>query len=84
MFRNTVLTAMAAAMVFTVAATTADAARIQGGGRVITIWVSVAAHSGEGLWQACRRVYQRDVYNVRNSRKAGLVRCEIDHSMING
>jgi len=83
MFRKTVLTAMTAAMVFTVAANTADAGRIRGDGTV-TIWVTVAAHPDEGLWEACRRVYQRDVYNVRGGRDIDLVRCEIDHSRING
>ena len=45
------------------------------------IWVTIKAHPGEGLWQACRRVYQRDVYKVRGSYGHN-VRCKIDHSRV--
>lgn len=42
------------------------------------VWVTIKAYPGEGLWQACRRVYQRDVYIVQRSR-SGDVRCKIEH-----
>lgn len=47
----------------------------------VTIWVTIRARRGEGAWAACRRVYQRDVYQavpLGNAR----VRCRIDHSRI--
>ena len=47
----------------------------------ITIWVTIRARRGETVWAACRRVYQRDVYQaVRQGN--GRVRCRIDHSRI--
>ncbi len=45
------------------------------------IWVTIKAYSGEGPWQACRRVYQRDVYQVTGYR-GNKVRCRIEHSRI--
>ncbi len=45
------------------------------------VWVTIRAYPGEGLWQACRRVYQRDVYMVQG-RPGNRVRCRIDHSRI--
>ena len=45
------------------------------------VWVTIKALPGEGLWQACRRVYQRDVFVVQGSR-GNRVRCKIDHSRI--
>ncbi len=47
----------------------------------VLIWVTVKAHSGEGPWQACRRVYQRDVFQVA-AGSGNKVRCRIDHSRI--
>ncbi|MDH3742244.1 MAG: hypothetical protein OER56_11670 [Hyphomicrobiales bacterium] len=81
MFRNTVLAAMAAAIAITAATNTASAGNYRG---VTTIWVSVHAYPGEGLWEACRRVYQHDVYKVRGGYGIDEVRCEIDHSRIGG
>lgn len=53
----------------------------QRGDGLTLIWVTVKAKPNEGLWEACRKVYQRDVYQVR--RGPGLtVRCNIDHSRI--
>ncbi len=58
----------------------ADAAmRFPGNDRPVLIWVTIQALPGEGLWQACRRVYQRDVYIVMRSR-GSKVRCKVDHS----
>ena len=45
------------------------------------IWVTINAHSGEGPWEACRRLYQRDVYQVAG-RSGNKVRCRIDSSRI--
>lgn len=47
----------------------------------VLIWVTIRAHRDEGPWQACRRVYQRDVYQV-SDRTGNRVRCRIDHSRI--
>ena len=43
------------------------------------IWVYIRKSPREGIWEACRRVYRRDVYQVRGAgpRKA---RCFIDAS----
>ena len=81
MFRNTVLAAMTAAIAITAANSTASASKFRD---LTTIWVTVHAYPGEGLWEACRRVYQHDVYKVRGGHDIDLVRCEIDHSRING
>jgi hypothetical protein len=45
------------------------------------IWVTIKANPGEEMWQACRRVYQRDVYQVAAASR-NKVRCRIDHSRI--
>ena len=45
------------------------------------VWVTIKALPGEGNWQACRRVYQRDVY-VIGARHGSRVRCKVDHSRI--
>jgi hypothetical protein len=47
----------------------------------VTIWVTIRARPGEEAWEACRRIYQRDVYQVMPLRD-GRVRCRIDHSRI--
>ena len=47
----------------------------------LTIWVTIRARGGEGAWEACRRVYQRDVYQAV-PLSGGRVRCRIDHSRI--
>lgn len=47
----------------------------------VLIWVTIKAYRGEGPWRACRRVYQRDVFQVAG-RPGGRVRCRIDHSRI--
>jgi len=47
------------------------------------IWVMIQADPGEGLWQACRRIFSRgDVYQVRGDYKGrpGIVWCNIDTS----
>ena len=46
-----------------------------------TIWVTIRARAGEGAWQACRRVYQRDAYQAV-PLPGGQVRCRIDHARI--
>ena len=58
-----------------------NAAIKQGGDRPTLVWVTIKALPGEGRWQACRRVYQRDVYVVMRAR-GSKVRCKIDHSRI--
>ena len=45
------------------------------------IWVTIRATSGEPVWSACRRVYQRDVHQAARL-SATRVRCLIDHSRI--
>ena len=47
----------------------------------VLIWVTIKAYSGEGPWQACRRLYQRDVFQVA-AGPGSKVRCRIDHSRI--
>jgi len=50
-------------------------------GGLALIWVTIKAHSGEGPWEACRRLYQRDVYQVAGG-SGNNVRCRIDSSRI--
>jgi hypothetical protein len=52
-------------------------------GGPVTIWVTIRAQGGEGAWEACRRVYQRDVYQAVPT-SGGRVRCRIDHTRIYG
>ncbi len=60
---------------------TANADTFHRGDGVALVWVTIEAKPGEGIWEACRRIYQRDVYHVR--RGPGMtVRCNIDHSRI--
>ena len=47
----------------------------------VLIWVAIKAYPDEGPWQACRRVYQRDVFQVADG-PGNKVRCRIDHSRI--
>lgn len=47
----------------------------------VLIWVTIRAYPDEEPWQACRRVYQRDVYQAAD-RPGNRVRCRIDHSRI--
>lgn len=47
----------------------------------VLIWVTIRAYPGEEPWEACRRVYQRDVYQAAD-RSGNRVRCRIDHSRI--
>ena len=82
MFRKTVLTISAASVAFCIASASANAGSFRGDG-ITTIWVTIEAYPGEGMWQACRRVFQHDVYRVRGGSDVGLVRCDIDHSRIN-
>ncbi|WP_337659909.1 hypothetical protein [Anderseniella sp. Alg231-50] len=46
------------------------------------IWVYVRAFRGEDVWETCRRVYRRDVYQVRRGGGPGEARCYIDASSI--
>ena len=45
------------------------------------IWVTMNARGGEGPWEACRRKYQRDVFQVAGG-PGRKVRCRIDHSRL--
>lgn len=47
----------------------------------VLIWVTIKAYSDEGPWQACRRVYRRDVFQVARG-PGNKVRCRVDHSRI--
>ena len=88
---NKYLAGMAAALVLAVSAVAPAgpaAAQIYfGGGSILgddgplTIWVTIRARAGEPAWAACRRVYQRDVYQAV-PLGGGRVRCRIDHSRI--
>ncbi len=68
------------AAAFSAATTTANAGSLNDNA-VTAIWVSIDSYPDEGLWEACRRVYQHDVYQVRHGQH-GQVRCKIDHSRI--
>ena len=46
------------------------------------IWMYVNKRAGEDVWQACRRVYHRDVYQVRNAGP-NRARCYVDTSQMN-
>ena len=83
MLKKTLLTLTAAAAVtFAVAgASTQASAGMFNDRGLTTIWVSIHAFPHEGLWQACRRRYQHDVYKVRGGR-GNTVRCQIDHSRV--
>ncbi len=70
----------AAAIVTGVTATrTASAGMFAGDSGLTALWVYIRKSPDEGIWEACRRVYRRDVYQVRGAgpRKA---RCFIDSS----
>ncbi len=45
--------------------TAANAGALRRGDGPTLVWVKIKAKPGEARWQACRRVYQRDVYQVR-------------------
>ena len=49
---------------------------------LMTVWVTIRAMESEDVWQACRRVYQRDVYKVR-AAGPGKVSCNINVSRLN-
>lgn len=71
--------ALAAATSMSIPAPQAEAGSYRGGDGVVGIWVFIRKHPAEDIWEACRRVYGRDVYQVRGagSRKA---RCYVDAS----
>ncbi len=80
--RYIVMPALFIAAVFSVAVTDTRPASAgvygNNAGRT-AIWVYIRKYRGEGIWEACRRVYRRDVYQVRGAgpRKA---RCFVDAS----
>jgi hypothetical protein len=49
-------------------ATPAMSGVFQRGDGPTLVWVKIKAKPGESRWGACRRVYQRDVYQVRKGR----------------
>ena len=59
----------------------ATAGSFKGGAGRTAIWVYVRALPGEDVWETCRRVYRRDVYQVRRGGP-GEARCFIDASSI--
>jgi hypothetical protein len=59
-----------------VAPGSADAGSFRRGDGPTLVWVKIKAKRGESRWQACRRVYQRDVYFVRRG-KGGTMWCKI-------
>ncbi len=59
----------------------AGAGSFKGGAGRTAVWVYVRALRGEDVWETCRRVYRRDVYQVRRGGP-GEARCFIDASSI--
>lgn len=59
----------------------ASAGSFKGGAGRTAIWVYVRALPGEDVWETCRRVYRRDVYQVRRGGP-GEARCFIDASSV--
>jgi hypothetical protein len=72
---------IATAILGTVLISPAASASIFTDGGATRVWVTIKAAPGEGRWEACRRVYQRDVYRVRR-KSPRRVRCYIDHSRL--
>jgi hypothetical protein len=63
----------------TVTGTQADAGSYSGPGGRTAVWVYIRKHPAEDIWEACRRVYNRDVYQVRGAGEtqgALLCRCQ--------
>jgi hypothetical protein len=60
---------------------TAHAGMFSGDAGRTAVWVYIRKSPDEGIWEACRRVYRRDVYQVRGAgpRKA---RCFVDASEV--
>jgi len=58
----------------------AQASNFSDGGLTL-VWVKVKAYPGENVWQACRRVYQRDVYKAAPWH-GHKVRCKIEHTRL--
>ena len=60
---------------------TADAGMFSGDAGRTAVWVYIRKSPSEGIWEACRRVYRREVYQVRGAgpRKA---RCYVDASEV--
>ncbi len=73
----TLATAAIAATALAISALPAAAGTFNDRGLTL-VWVTIKAHPGEDVWQACRRVYQRDVYVVQRSR-GDNVRCKVEH-----
>ncbi len=42
------------------------------------VWVKIKAKPGEGRWQACRRVFRHDVYQVRRG-PGDTMWCNVEH-----
>jgi hypothetical protein len=45
------------------------------------VWVYIRKHPAEDIWEACRRVYNRDVYQVRGAGER-RARCFVDASEV--
>jgi hypothetical protein len=81
-FRDTVLMALVSTFVFSLSAMVslqAEAGSYFGGGGRTALWVYIRKHPNEGIWEACRRVYRRDVYQVRGAGRT-KARCFVDAS----
>ena len=70
-----------AAAAIAAAPSSAQAGYYYGNGGRTAVWMYVRKHPSEDIWEACRRVYGRDVYQVRGAgpRKA---RCFVDASQV--
>ena len=47
----------------------------------VGVWVYIYKHPSEDIWEACRRVYGRDVYQVRGAGPQEA-RCFVDASEV--
>jgi len=65
----------------TVTGTQADAGSYNGPGGRTAVWVYIRKHPAEDIWEACRRVYNRDVYQVRGAGER-RARCFVDASEV--
>ena len=79
------LAGIAGALAFTAltagTTTTATAGSFRDAGRT-AVWVYIRAFPGEDVWESCRRVYRRDVYQVRRGGGPREARCYIDASSV--
>ena len=82
--RSVTLALLAAARLAAVssgASTPAQAGLYRGDAGRTASWVYIRKLPSEGIWEACRRVYRRDVYQVRGAGER-RARCYVDASEV--